>query len=132
MWISPASCAGAAVIALLREDGYKTRNSWLSSYKNRKNLGLCAVQEYFTKLFGEKLTHESKDKIRDVMSAVLRSAVHHRLLDPQFHSECASASRSPGATVGTLLPHPSTVRAVDHGDRGASRHDGVSRFRPHP
>jgi len=40
----------------------------------------CALQEYFTQLAGKKLAHESQDKIRDVMSAVLRSAVDYGLL----------------------------------------------------
>ena len=39
-----------------------------------------ALQEYFTQLAGKKLAHESQDKIRDVMSAVLRSAVDYGLL----------------------------------------------------
>jgi integrase len=39
-----------------------------------------AVQRYFSKMAGSDLSHESKDKIRDVLSSVLRSAVQFNLL----------------------------------------------------
>jgi len=39
-----------------------------------------AVQRYFSRMAGSDLSHESKDKIRDVLSSVLRSAVQFNLL----------------------------------------------------
>lgn len=49
-----------------------------------EELRICALQEYFTKIFGEKITHKFQDKIRDVMSGVLRSAVDTVLLIPNL------------------------------------------------
>ena len=45
-----------------------------------RNITTRLLQEYFTQLAGKRLAHESQDKIRDVMSAVLRSAVDYGLL----------------------------------------------------
>ena len=66
----------------------KSRSSGVLNNYLIPSFGKCALrdittrllQEYFTQLAGKKLAHESQDKIRDVMSAVLRSAVDYGLL----------------------------------------------------
>ena len=45
-----------------------------------RDLGTLALQRYFSSLAGSKLAHESRDKIRDVLSSVLASAVQYGYL----------------------------------------------------
>jgi integrase len=45
-----------------------------------RDLSRLSVQRYFSEMAGSKLAHESKDKIRDVLSSILGSAVDFGLL----------------------------------------------------
>jgi integrase len=45
-----------------------------------RDLGTLQLQRYFSGMAGSGLSHESKDKIRDVLSSVLGSAVRFQLL----------------------------------------------------
>jgi len=45
-----------------------------------RDLGTLQLQRYFSGMTGSGLSHESKDKIRDVLSSVLGSAVRYQLL----------------------------------------------------
>jgi integrase len=45
-----------------------------------RDLETLALQRYFSAMAGSRLAHESKDKIRDVMSSILSSAVRYQLL----------------------------------------------------
>ena len=45
-----------------------------------RDLGTLQLQRYFSGMAGSGLSHESKDKIRDVLSSVLGSAVRYQLL----------------------------------------------------
>ena len=45
-----------------------------------RDLTALTIQRYFSEMASSKLAHESRDKIRDVLSSVLRSAVHYGLL----------------------------------------------------
>jgi hypothetical protein len=45
-----------------------------------RDLTPLAVQRYFSEMATSPLAHESRDKIRDVLSSVLRSAVNYGLL----------------------------------------------------
>ena len=45
-----------------------------------RDLTSLTIQRYFSEMASSKLAHESRDKIRDVLSSVLRSAVDYGLL----------------------------------------------------
>ncbi len=45
-----------------------------------RDLTALTIQRYFSEMASSKLAHESRDKIRDVLSSVLRSAVDYGLL----------------------------------------------------
>jgi integrase len=45
-----------------------------------RELGTLQLQRYFSGMAGSNLSHESKDKIRDVLSSILGSAVRYQLL----------------------------------------------------
>src|SRR5208283_1523789 len=45
-----------------------------------RELGTLQLQHYFSNMASSPLSHESKDKIRDVLSSVLGSAVRYHLL----------------------------------------------------
>lgn len=45
-----------------------------------RDLTSLSIQRYFSEMASSKLAHESRDKIRDVLSSVLRSAVDYGLL----------------------------------------------------
>jgi integrase len=45
-----------------------------------RDLTTLAVQRYFSNMAGSELSHESKDKVRDVLSSILGSAVQYGLL----------------------------------------------------
>jgi integrase len=45
-----------------------------------RDLGTLQLQRYFSAMSGSNLSHESKDKIKDVLSSVLASAVRYQLL----------------------------------------------------
>src|SRR6516162_4336735 len=45
-----------------------------------RDLTTLTIQRYFSEMTGSKLSHESKDKIRDVLSSILGSAVQYGLL----------------------------------------------------
>ena len=45
-----------------------------------RDLGTLQLQRYFSGMAASTLSHESKDKIRDVLSSILRSAVRYQLL----------------------------------------------------
>ncbi len=47
---------------------------------NLRDLGTLQLQRYFSGMAGNKLSHESRDKIRDVLSSILGSAVRYQLL----------------------------------------------------
>jgi integrase len=67
-----------------------TRDRSLSVYTNHllspfgeialRDITMLAVQEYVSGMAGWKLSQESKDKVRDVLSSILRSAVEYGLL----------------------------------------------------
>ena len=71
-----------------------------------RDINTRLLQEYFTQLTGKKLTHESQDKIRDVMSAVLRSAVDYGLLIRNPIEKRADASGSPWPPRGHAPTSP--------------------------
>ncbi len=45
-----------------------------------RDLGTLQLQRYFSGMAGSNLSHESKDKIRDVLSSILGSAVRYQLM----------------------------------------------------
>ena len=45
-----------------------------------RDISVLSVQTYISSLAGSKLSQESKDKVRDVMSSIMRSAVEYGLL----------------------------------------------------
>jgi hypothetical protein len=45
-----------------------------------RDLETLVLQRYFSAMTASKLAHESRDKIRDVMSSILGSAVRYQLL----------------------------------------------------
>lgn len=67
-----------------------------------RDLSRLAIQRYFTGPSLAKLSHESRDKIRDVLSSVLRSAVEYGLLV----SNPAEGVRLPPERVGHRRSKP--------------------------
>src|SRR5437762_10607836 len=58
------------------------RNYLLPAFGNLclRDLTTLAIQRYFSGMTAPELSHESKDKVRDVLSSVLGSAVQYGLL----------------------------------------------------
>lgn len=77
----------AVVLPLLAKSTRDRTEGVLKNYLLPSFGGLClrdltplSLQKYFSKMVASPLTHESRDKIRDVLSSVLRSAVEYGLL----------------------------------------------------
>lgn len=77
----------AVVMPLLAKSTRDRTEGILKNYLLPSFGGLClrdltplSVQKYFSNMTASSLTHESRDKIRDVLSSVLRSAVDYGFL----------------------------------------------------
>src|SRR5271165_4750541 len=67
-----------------------------------RDLGTLQLQRYFSGMTASVLSHESKDKIRDVLSSVLGSAVRYHLL-VKNHME---GVQLPPSTIGRRVRKP--------------------------
>ena len=67
-----------------------------------RDLGTLQLQRYFSGMTASALSHESKDKIRDVLSSVLGSAVRYQLL---VKSPMEGVQLPPG-TIGRRVRKP--------------------------
>ena len=82
------------------------------------------VQRYVSGLADSKLSQESKDKIRDVLSSVLGSAVQVRVLGEESGGGCDVAGCEEREASEALLD-AGDVRGIIGADSGAVRHDGL-------
>ncbi len=88
-----------------------------------REITLEALQGYFTRLQQSKLSYESIDKIRDVLSAVLRTAVEYgRLLNNP--AEKVRLKRRKGERPQTVSADRAVLSSAGS-DRGAVRHHGL-------
>jgi integrase len=67
-----------------------------------RDLTPLSIQRYFSEMSSSPLTHESRDKIRDVLSGILGSAVQYQLLI----KNPAESIRLPAERVGRKRPKP--------------------------
>jgi integrase len=84
-----------------------------------RDLGTLQLQRYFSGMSSSELSHESKDKIRDVLSSVLGSAVRYHLL-----------IRNP--MEGVQLPKDSRGRRVTKPHITAEQFDELVKLVPEP
>ena len=70
-----------------------------------RELTPMTLQEYFSKMTSSPLSHESKDKLRDVLSAILQSAVTYGLLvkNPAVNVKLPPERRAESAASPTSL-----------------------------
>src|SRR5271165_2133094 len=89
-----------------------------------RELGTLQLQRYFSHMASSPLSHESKDKIRHVLSSVLGSAVHYQLRQ-EPDGGCAASSGHDRQEGQEAEHHLRTVRRTCKSDTGTLRHHGV-------
>jgi Phage integrase, N-terminal SAM-like domain len=96
------------------QDRYKgvIKNYLIPAYGelSLRDLSRLTIQRYFSEMANSPLAHESKDKIKDVLSSILGSAVEFELLAKNPRREHSSAGAKNRPQTNQAVHHSQTVR----------------------